>query len=108
MNIIRVPGEEFRVPINASASGDNTLLAGVAGKNIIVHQFAFTCVGAVTITFEDEDGNVLAGPWSFDATGGAAPPVNLMGMFKVAVGKDLIMNLSSAVQVGGFLYGTYL
>lgn len=87
--------------------GDNVLVAGVAGKFIVVHQFAFTCQAPVTIRFEDSDGTVLAGPWNFDTAGGAAPPVNHMGMFKVASGKDLILNLGGSVQVGGFLHGTY-
>lgn len=104
----RLPGEEFRLSINASSSGDNVVVPGIDGKRIVVHQFVLCCSGPVTVTFEDEDGTILAGPMSFDATGGAAPPVNLAGMFLLPVGKDLILNLTSAVQVGGFIHGVYM
>ena len=106
--IIQVDGDEIRYPINASSSGNNTLLAAIPNRRIVIHQICFTCAAAVTIIFADSDGTVLGGPWDFDAKGGAAPPVNYTGMFKLAKGKGFVMNLSSAVQVGGYFTGTLL
>ena len=92
-------------PINASSNGDNVLVAGVAGKAIIVLQYVYERADAVTITIKSEDGTVLDGPCGPSVVGGGkASGFCPVGWFRTTtLGDDLIMNLSSGVQVGGSL-----
>jgi hypothetical protein len=43
-------------PINASASGDNTVITGVGGKRIVVLGYHLVCAGAVAITWKSSGG----------------------------------------------------
>lgn len=98
--------EIFHASINASSSGDNTIVAAREGKRVVVLLYVIICSDAVDITWESSGGTVLDGPCSFASNGGAAPPYCEHGHFKTAKGEGLVLNLSSAVQVGGhILYG---
>ena len=92
-----------RAQINASASGNNTVVSAVGGKKIRVLQFMVVCAGAVTTTWESSGGSVISGPSAFSQNGGAAPPYCPIGHFETLVGEGLVLNLGSAVQVGGHL-----
>jgi hypothetical protein len=90
-------------PINFSASGDNTVVAGAAGLGIYVFKY-FLVVGAATnLTFKD----------GTTALTGAIPLVANMSMvfdfdtrpwYSTASGNALIINSSVAVQVSGRVY----
>jgi hypothetical protein len=99
--------DAFVVPqsanINASASGNNTIVAAVGGKKIKVLQYKVVVSANVTVTWESSGGSVLDGPCAFAANGGEAPPYCPVGHFDTLTGEGLVMNLSSAVQVGGHL-----
>lgn len=92
-----------RIQVNASASGNNTIVAAVTGKKIRVLQYKVICAGAVTVTWESSGGTVIDGPCAFSANGGEAPPYCPVGHFETLVGEGLVMNLGGAVQVGGHL-----
>lgn len=93
-----------RTPINASASGNNTLVAAVALKKIIVLQFMYERSAAVTITMLSSGGRVVFGPVGPSVLGGgAAPPFCPVGVFETDIGEALIMSLSGATQTGGFI-----
>lgn len=91
--------------INTATSGDNTLVAAVAGKAVRVIGIQVVCNAAVVVTFKDSTPANLTGPMSFSAQGGfndRSHDPNI-GVFKpTATGAGLVMNLSGAVQVSGY------
>ena len=89
------------VAINASSSGDNTIVAGVLGKRIVVLLYTLVCSDAVTVTWEASGGSVLSGPCAFAANGGISVPQAEFGHMATPVGEALVLDLSGAVQVGG-------
>ena len=95
-------------PIDTSASGDTTLVTGIAGRCIKVMQYTIVAGGAVTVTFKSGS-TALTGGMPFAQNGGAAVahgPIDRgipHGLFKTAPGADLKINLSDAVQVGGHM-----
>jgi hypothetical protein len=92
--------------INASTSGDNTIVAAVPGKQILVLLYKIVCSDAVTVTWESGGGTVLDGPCTFAASGGESSSFCEHGHFRSSKGESLVLNLSGAVQVGGhLLYG---
>lgn len=93
----------FRAPINASSSGNNTIVAAVTGKTIVVLKYKYIASGAVIATWESSGGTILDGPCSLAANGGAQEPHNDHGHFAAVYGEALVLNLSAAVQVGGSL-----
>ena len=92
--------------INASSSGTNTVVTGTAGKRIRVVGWSLVSTGTVNVKWQDSTPTDLTGtrPMVANATAGRAYcPV---GVMQTAVGKDLVLNLSAAVAVGGEL--TYI
>lgn len=95
--------------IAASSSGDNTVVAGVTGKSIAVESFELSASGAVNAKWKDGA--------SIDKTGllyaAAAGPLGDASAADLEAGEDelwvgtpgnaLILNLSAAVPVGGFV-----
>lgn len=93
--------------INISSSGDNTVIAGVAGEIITVYGMFFQCGAATTITFKNGT-SALSGPMSFVSGGGLnvffgdSTPI-----FTLSSGSSFIVNASGLFpQVGGFIYYT--
>lgn len=97
------PGPVSSAVVNASSSGDNTIVAGVAGSRIVVLSFLLVAAAAVAVTWESGGGTVLSGPKAFGANGGACPAVDEGGMFATVAGEALVLNLSGAFQVGGYV-----
>lgn len=87
--------------INASASGDNTLLAGTGGQTIRMFKGWLVAAAAVSIKFKDGASTdfhpaiaLNAGAsWFFDFDGEP--------WFVTSSGNGLVLNLSAAVQVSG-------
>jgi hypothetical protein len=96
--------EILRAVIDNASSGNNTIVAAVAGKKIRVLQFALVAAAAVTVRFEsDADGTALTGQMSFAANGGIAPPWCPVGHFETVAGKLLNLELGGAQSVDGWL-----
>lgn len=93
--------EVVRAAVNVNQVGSNVVIAGVAGKYLVLLSYVLVGAGANTITIEDSDGYVKGGPMSFAANGGAAPPECRAGHAEFAVGKGLCIGLTAATQVGG-------
>lgn len=89
--------------VNVSSSGNNTAIAAVAGKRIVVLQGDLIAAGAVTVTVQSSGGTVLDGPSAFAANGGKLYPQSTFGHFATGRGEGLVINLGGAVQVGGHL-----
>jgi hypothetical protein len=102
---LNVPNPFTQSPINVNASGDNVIVAGVAGKQIKVFRLKLIVAAAVTVLVKD-GATILDGPLSFSANEGMildwsgydAPP-----WYTTSIGNALIFNLGSLVQVGGNL-----
>ena len=93
--------------IDAAGSGDNTIVAAVAGKKIRVLAVNFLVAAAVTVRFEDgAGGTALTGQYQFGAQGeGIVLPFNPVGWFETTANTLLNMELSGAVSVdGSFVY----
>ena len=95
--------------ISASASGDNTIVAAVAGQKIVLLSYLVIAAGDVSITWKSGASTSLSGAMALAANGGAAPsagpltPAGVVGMLETAPGEALVLNLSAAVAVGGHI-----
>lgn len=94
----------LRVAIAASTSGDNTLVAAVTGKKIVVVSGMLIAAAAVTVRFESgAGGTALTGQMALPANGGFVLPYDPAGHFMTASGTLLNLELSGAIAVAGYL-----
>lgn len=97
--------------IDASASGDNSIVAAVTGRRIRVVGYTIIASGAVTAKWRSASTDISGG-MALAANGGAAPAVSvispggLFGVLQTEPGEALNLNLGAAVSVGGHL--TYI
>jgi hypothetical protein len=91
--------------IDNASSGDNTIVAAVAGKRIRVISYTIVAAGAVTVRFESgASGTALTGQMSLAANGGVANAYNPGGVFAdCGVNTLLNLELGGAVSVDGHL-----
>lgn len=97
----------LRAAISASTSGDNTLVAAVAGKKTKVLGLVLIASGDVDVRLESgAGGTALTGVISLAADGnGFVLPMALPGMHWLETGVNTLLNLelSAAVQVSGLI-----
>src|SRR5262245_14187511 len=102
----------WTVAINASASGNNQIVAGVAGRRVVILGYILIASGAVTAQWISGAVN-LTGPMALGGAGGgvsASPGRSEVGFFRWGVGAtgaDLTLTLGGATQVGGSLTYTF-
>ena len=94
--------------INISSSGDNEIIAAPgAGKYLAIDHINFLPTSAVTVTFySGAAGTALSGPYPFDAKQATALDNAMQaqkGVITCGDNKAFVINLGSAVQVGGFV-----
>lgn len=94
-------------PFGTASSGDTTIITGVANKKIRVHQGIIHSASATDFHFKSEDGSVIYGnatnePKLGDTSGFIIPPSD-DGWFETKSGQGLVINLGTAVAVGGIL-----
>ena len=95
--------------INASANGDNQLVAGVAGLRIRVVNFVLYPAAGVTAKLTDGPaGANLTGPMVRGTSGLYPGWAGLdmdgwSGHFETSQGNDLTLNLNAGTQVGGYV-----
>lgn len=95
-----------RAVITAASSGDNTLVAAVSGKQIVVMSI-IVVLGAAETTLIFKSGSTnISGSMVFADNSGINKGYSPMGHLETAVGEALILNLSAASLTGGFL--TYI
>lgn len=93
-----------RVPIDVASSGDNTVIAAVAGKKLRVISLFYLAAGTTTVRFESgASGTALTGQMQHVAQTGIVLPRNVDGWFETAVGDLLNIELSAAISVDGVL-----
>ena len=94
--------------IDASSSGDNTIVSAVAGRRIRVYEYVIVANAAVVVKWRS-DTTDISGPMNLAAAGyGISTPASNISLFPVpklmtATGEALKLNLGSAVQVGGHM-----
>jgi hypothetical protein len=105
--VINVGGTELTInwiKINATSSGDNTIVAAVTSKKIRVIGIAFVCSNTVDISFKSGSTTKIDA-MSFAKYGGMADNGGVAGYWlETASGEAFIMNLSGAVNVRGRVY----
>lgn len=89
--------------IAASSSGDNTIVAAVTSKKIRVIRFSLSASGTVNAKWKSGSGTDLTGLFYMVANGGAGANYTPVGLFETASNTALVLNLSGATAVGGFL-----
>ena len=95
------------IKIDAATSGDNTIVAAVAGKKIRVLSGVLISSGTVNARFESgASGTALTGQMSLIANVGFQIPPCLWGNFETAASALLNLELSAAISVGGWI--TYI
>ena len=93
------------VLINAANSGNNEIVAAIAGTSIRVVSLFFVVAALAVCTFNDGTNN-LTGAMSYGQYGGISMPFNQIGWFTGGAGRPLNLNLGGAYQVSGAL--TYM
>lgn len=88
--------------INASANGDNTIVAAVSGKKIRVLSYAFVSSGTVNVKWQSEAIDI-SGLMYFIANTGLSAGYNPKGHFQTNTGKALELNLSGPTALGGHI-----
>jgi len=90
--------------IDAASSGDNTLVAAVSGKRIMVLSLFYVAAGTVNVRFESgAGGTALTGQMNHVANTGAALNYNEKGWFVTEKDELLNLELSGAVSIDGSL-----
>lgn len=94
-------------PINVAASGDNIIVAAVAGQTVRVHKFFLKAGGAVNAKWRNGSGGSDFHPALPLASGeGWVLDLDAEPWFVTSIGNALVVNLSAAVQVSGVVYYT--
>jgi hypothetical protein len=96
--------------INATASGDNTIVPAVPNKYIRVLAYTALTDANVTIKWKSNSTDI-SGPMPILASGGLAPSIGQLGtagygtfgLCETEAGQALILNLSAAANVGGMI-----
>ncbi len=91
--------------LSHNSSGDNPLLAAIAGKRHLVFAWAFLVGGPVSITWK-RGSTAMSGAMPFGAGGGEVRDVRSDGKawYQTDANEALNLALSGAVLVAGTLY----
>lgn len=89
--------------ISASASGDNTIIAASGVLTIKIYHINLITAGDVNVRFKSGAGTNKSGLYTFLANQGIAldPPIS-NPVITCTAGDAFVINLSSAVAIGGF------
>ena len=92
--------------INASSSGDNTIVSGTASQTVRVHRLFLVVAAACTLKFKDGAGTDLTGAMTLNAGGAIMLDLSTDPWFVTSSGNGFVINLSAAVQCSGRVYYT--
>lgn len=87
--------------INASSSGDNTIVAAVASQTTRVHRLYFVAAGTVAVTIKNGAGTALTGAMPLVANQGIIMDLSSEPWFVTSANTAFIINLSAAVAITG-------
>lgn len=95
------------VTVNASTNGNNTLIAGVAGKTIRVFKVALVFSAGGTVIFQDGNSTTLTGPMVLYTGATIVLDMDVTNpWFLTSTGNGFVINLASGAAVGGVVYYT--
>lgn len=91
------------VAIDTTASGDNTIVAGSAGKTIRIYSIILFANSANNLTLKDGASTKLMGVMNFTSNMGWDHDADDEGHrpFTLSAGNAFVINLSGATQVSG-------
>ena len=89
--------------INFASTGDNTLVAGVAGKIISVFKIFFVVSAATNLVFKDGT-TALTGAMSMSANGSLTFAYDSTPWFFASPGNNFVLNQSGLAQISGDIY----
>lgn len=90
--------------VDATTSGDNTLVAAVTGDKIRVLACVLISAGTATIRFEDgAGGTALTGQMTVSSGSGFTLPWNPLGWFETTAGTLLNLEISDTISIDGCL-----
>lgn len=90
--------------ISAASSGNNEIVAAVAGKKIVVLNYNYLTDGAVTVTWKSASTAISgAQAWTAAAQGETITSANGDGLMETVAGEALNLTLGGAVGVRGRL-----
>lgn len=96
------PAGPLALRINTAVSGDNTLVAAVAGQKTRVYGLRLSVAGAVIV--QVKRGSTVLEVFNFaGAGGGLVLDLREMPFYSTDANEALVLNLSGAVQVDGQL-----
>lgn len=95
-------------PVNASSAGNNQIVAAVAGQKTKVLNYVLVAGSNVTVAWISSGGvtSILTGSMTFYANGGISSAIGTPAgghLLETGSNAALILNLVSAVQVGGHI-----
>jgi hypothetical protein len=95
----------FDAVLSTSTTGDNTVVAATPGKKIHVKGGLVICSAATNIRWwsTSSAGTALSGVLAVGASMGHIIPYIPVGNFRTAVGQPLVLNMSSAGTLGGWI-----
>lgn len=92
-----------QVVINATANGDNTLVAGTASKSVKVYQLALGPASvAVNGIFKSGSGTAISGTMALSTTQTLVLNFSPYPWLRTNATDGLVLNLSTTASVGGF------
>lgn len=99
-------GQVKSAVINFAASGDNTVVAAIAGKLISIVGLSLVVGAATNLTFKDGAANLLSGAIPMTANGSIVfdEKSDFEWYYTSNVANAFIINSSAAVQVSGTVY----
>lgn len=104
-DITKATGNRVKVlyaVVQASTSGDNTIVPAVTGYKIRVISYSLVCTSVVSARFESgAGGTAMTGQMPFAANGGISDYCGQEGCFETLSGQLLNLELSGAVLVAG-------
>ena len=104
MGIAQLEEKPLFAVVSAASSGDNTVIAAVAGFKIRVLSVVLVSSGTVTVTWKSAaGGTALSGAMPLTAQTGFSSAYSPIGQFETASGALLNCSLSGAVGVYGWM-----
>ena len=95
-----------RASISFATTGDNIIIAAVAGQIIQVYRIFFITTTAITLTFKDGASNALTGALPLAANGAITLDHSGDPWFVTTAGNAFILNQSGTSQVSGAVWFT--
>lgn len=89
--------------VSFSNTGDNTLVASVAGKSVMAYRLLIVVSAATSLTFK-RGSTAISGAMPLAANQGLALDISNVPWYQTNDGEALVLNQSGTAQVSGTIY----